>query len=156
MNKDGFEDILYTCGDNGDYSPVLKPYHGVYVFLNDGHNHFKQNFFFHINGCYKAIANDFDGDGDMDIATISFFADYANRPEEGFVYLENKDGSFHPHSISATQRGRWLTMEAGDFDGDGKVDLVLGNFTMGPVITKPAADWRLSPPILYLHNISRK
>jgi len=46
MNKDGFEDILYTCGDNGDYSPVLKPYHGVYVFLNDGHNHFKQNFFF--------------------------------------------------------------------------------------------------------------
>ncbi len=154
MNKDGFEDIIYTCGDNGDYSPVLKPYHGVYVFLNDGQNHFKQDFFFHINGCYKAIAADFDGDGDMDIAAISFFADYAHRPEEGFVYLDNNNFTFTPHSISATQQGRWLTMDAGDFDGDGKIDLVLGNFTMGPVITKPTADWSHSPPFLYLHNIS--
>ncbi len=56
MNNDGFEDILYTCGDNADYSIELKPYHGVYLFTNDGHNHFSQSFFFHINGCFKAMA----------------------------------------------------------------------------------------------------
>jgi hypothetical protein len=40
FNKDGYPDILYTCGDNADFSPVLKPYHGIYIYLNDGHNHF--------------------------------------------------------------------------------------------------------------------
>jgi hypothetical protein len=31
FNKDGYPDIVYTCGDNADYSQVLKPYHGVYI-----------------------------------------------------------------------------------------------------------------------------
>lgn len=42
FNKDGNQDIIYTCGDNADYSQVLKPYHGVYIFLNDGKNNFRQ------------------------------------------------------------------------------------------------------------------
>lgn len=90
FNKDGHTDIVYTCGDNADYSPVMKPYHGVYIFLNKGANQFSQQYFFPINGCYKALARDYDGDGDLDLATISFFADYTHQPEEGFVYLENK------------------------------------------------------------------
>ena len=90
FNKDGYPDIIYTCGDNADFSPILKPYHGVYIFLNDGTNQFQQKYFFPINGCYKAMARDFDGDGDLDIATISFFADYDHQPQESFVYLENK------------------------------------------------------------------
>lgn len=72
FNQDGFPDILYTCGDNADFSSVLKPYHGLYIFLNDGHWNFSQKYFFPINGCYKAMARDFDGDGDLDIAAISF------------------------------------------------------------------------------------
>ncbi len=35
------------------------------------------------------MARDFDGDGDLDLAVIAFFADYPKQPEEGFVYLEN-------------------------------------------------------------------
>ncbi len=73
FNKDGHPDILYTCGDNADYSPILKPYYGVYIFMNDGSNHFKQQYFFPMHGCFKAMATDFDGDGDLDIAAISFF-----------------------------------------------------------------------------------
>src|SRR4029077_15370304 len=92
FNGDGLPDILYTCGDNADFSPVLKPYHGVYIFMNDGNNNFKQKYFFPMYGCFKAIARDFDKDGDLDIAAISFFADYNNHPEESFVYLENKGG----------------------------------------------------------------
>jgi hypothetical protein len=98
FNKDGYPDIVYTCGDNADYSPVLKPYHGVYIFLNDGKNNFTQSFFYPLNGCYKAIAKDFDNDGDLDLATISFFADYKNHPEEGFVYLKN-NGNLNFYSI---------------------------------------------------------
>src|SRR5204863_935487 len=67
FNKDGFPDIVYTCGDNADYSVVLKPYHGVYIYMNDGRNNFTKKYLFHINGCFKAMARDFDGDGDLDI-----------------------------------------------------------------------------------------
>ena len=153
MNKDGYPDIIYTCGDNGDYSPVFKPYHGVYVFLNDGRNHFTQRYFYPINGCYKAVARDFDGDGNIDLAAIAYFADYKRHPEEGFVYLENTgDLHFQPFSLPEAAEGRWLTMEAGDVDGDGRPDLLLGNFTMGPTLSKGSIDFKKGPTLLYLKN----
>ena len=157
FNKDGYPDIVYTCGDNADYSPILKPYHGVYVFLNDKTNHFKQSFFYPINGCYKAIARDYDGDGDLDIATISFFADYTKQPEEGFVYLKNTGNlNFLPYTVSAGTLGRWLTMDAGDIDGDGKIDLVLGNFSIGPGMKNAKVDWKKAPQFILLKNTTTK
>jgi hypothetical protein len=85
FNHDGKPDILYTCGDNSDFSKVLKPYHGVYIFTNQGNWKFKQTYFYHIDGCTKAIAADFDHDGDLDIATIAFFADFKYHPSAGFT-----------------------------------------------------------------------
>ncbi len=154
FNNDGYPDIVYTCGDNADFSPVLKPYHGVYIFMNDGANNFAQKYFFPINGCYKAMARDFDNDGDLDIAAISFFADYAHQPEEGFVYLKNT-GSFNflPYSVPGTETGRWLTMDAGDIDRDGKTDIILGNFSVGPASSKPAIGWKKGLPFMVLKNI---
>jgi hypothetical protein len=156
FNKDGYPDILYTCGDNADFSPVLKPYHGIYIFLNDGHNRFSQRYFFPMDGCYKAVARDFDGDGDLDIAAISFFPDLKHQPEEGFVYLENKGGfDFQPYSLPETQRGKWLTMDVGDIDGDGKPDIVLGNFSLFAPVTRAGVDFKKGPPILVLKNLSK-
>ena len=156
FNKDGYPDIVYTCGDNADYSPVLKPYHGVYIFMNDKTNHFTQKYFFPVNGCYKAIARDYDGDGDLDIATISFFADYGHQPEESFVYLKNTGNfEFQPYSFPEANVGRWLTMDAGDIDGDGKTDIILGNFSIGPVMMKHTVDWKHSPPFIVLKNIGK-
>jgi hypothetical protein len=156
FNQDGFPDIVYTCGDNADYSTVLKPYHGVYIFLNDGKNNFTQRYFYPINGCYKAMARDFDGDGDLDIATISFFADYAHQPEEGFVYLENKGNfEFQPYSLPEGKLGRWVTMDVADLDGDGKMDILLGNFSIAPSFIKPAVPWTQGPPFLFLKNIGK-
>ncbi|MDQ2721355.1 MAG: VCBS repeat-containing protein [Bacteroidota bacterium] len=156
FNKDGYPDIVYTCGDNADFSPVLKPYHGVYIFMNDKTNHFKQKYFFPINGCYKAIARDFDGDGDLDVATISFFADYARQPEESFVYLKNNGNfDFQPYTFPEANMGRWLTMDAGDIDGDGKTDIILGNFSIGPVMMKHKVDWKHSPPFIVLKNMGK-
>jgi hypothetical protein len=157
FNKDGFPDILYTCGDNADYSVTLKPYHGVYIFINDGNNHFEQKYFFPMYGCFKAIARDFDGDGDLDIAAISFFADYIHHPEESFIYLDNKGGlDFQPYSVPHTSSGRWLTMDAGDIDGDGKTDLIIGNFSIAPASMKAAVDWKKGPLFIVLRNIMKR
>ena len=157
FNKDGHPDILYTCGDNADYSFTLKPYHGIYIFINDGTNHFKQQYFFPMHGCFKAMARDFDGDGDLDIAAISFFADYENHPEESFLYFENKGNlNFQPYSVPGTTSGRWLTMDAGDLDGDGKIDLVLGNFSIAPSFLKSSIDWKEGPSFIVLKNIIKK
>lgn len=129
FNNDGHDDILYVCGDNADKTPILKDYHGTYIFLNDGNLNFKQAYFYQQNGAYKALPRDFDLDGDLDIAAISFFPDYLNSPEESFVYLENKGNLvFDAYSFAESTKGRWIVMDAADMDDDGDIDLALGSF----------------------------
>ena len=129
FNGDGHLDILYTCGDNADLSPVLKEFHGIYLFTNDGAMNFTQAYFFPLHGAYKALTEDYDQDGDLDIAAISFFPDYEHSPEESFVYLENQgDLRFQAASFPEVTRGRWIVMDSGDLDQDGDIDLALGSF----------------------------
>ena len=129
FNNDGFEDLLYVCGDNADKTPHLKKYHGIYIFLNDGNSNFNQFYFYHLNGAYKAMPRDFDLDGDLDIAAISYFPDYINYPEESFIYLENNGKlEFTDFSFPQSTNGRWIVMDAEDMDGDGDIDIVLGSF----------------------------
>lgn len=126
FNKDGHWDMVYTNGDNADYSIIRKPYHGVRVFLNDGKNQFEESWFQHLDGCSMAIPRDFDKDGDIDIATISFFPDFKRAPEYGFVYFENDGGKMEPYVTPLSQGGRWVLMEPADLDNDGYPDLLLG------------------------------
>ncbi len=128
FNDDGFEDLIYVCGDNADQTPILKDYHGIYIYLNDGKFNFGKAWFYHINGAYKAMPNDYDLDGDLDIAAISYFPDYRSYPEESFIYLENKgDLKFTDYSFDEAIRGRWMVMDAADMDADGDIDLALGS-----------------------------
>lgn len=118
------------CGDNADKSPILKNYHGIYIFLTDGKANFKQAYFYQLNGAYKAIVRDYDLDGDPDIAAISFFPDYLRYPEESFIYLKNKGNlKFEDYSFPEAAKGRWAAvMDAEDMGGDGDTDIVLGSF----------------------------
>lgn len=128
FNGDGFDDLLITNGDNWDLSPIDKPYHGIRIYLNNGENQFEEDMFYPMNGCTKAIARDFDRDGDLDIAAIAFY-DNEDQPEKGFVYLENTGGGmFVGHYLPEAASGKWLVMEAGDFDQDGYDDLFLGSY----------------------------
>lgn len=154
LNRDGKPDLIYTAGDNSDYSKILKPYHGVYVYLNEGDFRFKQAWFYPVNGATKVIAKDFDQDGDLDLATIAFFADFQKRPREGFILFEqDKPLHFHPHGLPIEKEGRWICMDAGDVDGDGDEDVVLGNFSVGFVNLdgfKPF--WENRTPYILLEN----
>ncbi|MFD2147827.1 FG-GAP repeat domain-containing protein [Mucilaginibacter antarcticus] len=127
FNGDGFKDILYACGDNADHSQILKPYHGVYIYLNDGKNNFSQKYFYPINGCNKVIASDFDRDGDLDLAAVSAYPS-EKIVWEGFIYFENTGGlNFKPYTPPSTVKfTHGMTIDAADIDGDGKTDLLLG------------------------------
>jgi hypothetical protein len=184
FNKDGKIDLLVANGDNGDFALPLKNYHGVRLYLNDGKNHFHEAFFYPMHGAYKAVARDFDGDGDLDIAAIAFYPDFSlteslaptggegarragegatppNGAPESFVYLENLGGmKFDAFTCAESNAGRWMVMDAGDLDGDGDDDIVLGSFVRGPT-TMPVPQalrdsWRTNgAAVLLLENIRR-
>ena len=157
FNKDGKLDILYTCGDNSDYSKVLKPYHGVYIYLNQGNFQYKQAYFYPINGCTKAVATDFDQDGDLDIATIAFFADFLDNPAEGCLLFEQKEPlQFQPHAMPVSTLGRWICMDVADIDQDGDQDIVLGNFSKTFIVQDGITPiWGTHLPLVVLKNKTR-
>ncbi|WP_026998065.1 FG-GAP repeat domain-containing protein [Flectobacillus major] len=131
FDKDGFQDILYTNGDNADLSMSLKRFHGVHIFLNDGKQHFTEKYFYPMFGASKAMAADFDLDGDLDIAAISFFTDAQQMPNEGFLYFENLGNwQFKPSTLKETAKGKWMVMDVADTDQDGDADIVLGSFML--------------------------
>jgi len=130
FNNDGLEDIIYCAGDNADFPAGRKPYHGIYIFENQGDLSYKQTFFYHQNGSYAAIPRDYDQDGDVDIAAISFFPDYDHSPEESFLFLEQTTpGSFTASTFRNPTMGRWIVMDDADYDQDGDMDLLLGSLT---------------------------
>lgn len=159
MDGDGQPDIVYTAGDNSDYSRILKPYHGIYIFRNKGDMQFEQSWFYPVNGATKAIAADFDRDGTPDIAAIAFFADLENNPREKFIYFhQQKAGAkgtfqFEPVSPPVTQHGRWICMDVNDWDGDGDPDVVLGNYSKGFLNQDNyRPDWNPYLPFIVLQN----
>lgn len=154
FNHDGKLDILYTSGDNSDYSKILKPFHGVYIYLNQGNFKYKQAYFYPVNGATKAIAADFNGDGKLDIALIAFFSDLKNNVNEGFTYFEqDRPLHFVPHHLPLASEGRWICMDVADYNADGKPDIILGNYALGFINEdglKPT--WNTRIPFVILKN----
>jgi hypothetical protein len=153
VDGDGDLDIVCTAGDNADFSTILKPYHGVYVYTNQGQMRFKQQVFYPQNGATKVMLADTDADGDLDMLSIALFPDVAKRPEEGLMYFMNLGKSFDQQTIPVNHLGRWSVMDIGDIEGDGDLDVVLGSHAVAKF---PAGGfdpaWKNSKGILILRN----
>ncbi|MBI1227755.1 MAG: hypothetical protein GC192_21150 [Bacteroidetes bacterium] len=139
INGDSYPDIILTNGDNGDNSPVFKPYHGVRVFLNNGKNEFSEKFFFPVNGASRVLVRDFDVDNDLDMVVLAMYPNLAAYPQESLLYFENQGKlAFDISYFEPEPSGRWVLMDAGDIDEDGDLDVIVGsNLMMKSVLLPP-------------------
>lgn len=126
LDQDGDLDLLYTNGDTMD-SFDLRPSHSVQWLENRGTFPFQHHHIAPLTGAYCATHGDFDGDGDIDIAACTMTWDY-EEPRNTIVWYEQKTpGQFIAHPLDYS-KGQHAVIEAGDFDRDGDIDLVVGNF----------------------------
>jgi hypothetical protein len=150
MDGDGHLDIILVNGDNADLSPILKPYHGLRIFLNDGNYHFRESFFYPMHGTTALLVDDFDQNGKNDIAVISYFPDTRNEPLQNFLFFRQME-NMEFKTFSFPELGRWsyLTMEKGDINEDGKMDIILGGFDFRTLYSKSPGNW---VPFVVLEN----
>jgi len=153
LDKDGDQDILWTNGDafvSVDYRPL--PTHGLQWLENLGNRDFLYHRIGKMDGAYGPTAQDMDGDGDLDIVTVSEFAYWEKPDTPSIVWWEQGDAmSFTKHTIAKSPT-HLVTCDVGDMNNDGKPDIVVGGMALYPPfdrITRVAlwqneGDWETS------------
>lgn len=143
LDKDGDLDVLLTHGDTFD-DGIVKPYHGIQWLENRGGFPFTDHTIAQMPGVHRAQAADLDGDGDLDIVASALLAGGADVDEKmlpALVWLEQTTpGVFTRHTIEMGFP-RHATLDLGDIDRDGDIDIVVGNFSIGPAVKSWVDVW---------------
>jgi hypothetical protein len=146
LDGDGDLDVLYTNGDTFD-GYYVKPYHGVRWIEQVSPTDWREHLLARLPGAHRALAADLDGDGDLDIAACAFVAAKARerQPEikhlPSLIWLERRGREFHAHVLE-TDRVEHACLAIADVNGDGALDLVVGNFaTAKGEHTEPISIW---------------
>jgi hypothetical protein len=136
LDADRNLDVLLVHGDTFD-DGIVKPYHGIQWLQNKGSYPFVAHTLAQMPGVMTVAAADLDGDGDLDVVAGALLAGGADVDEKvlpALVWLEHtKPGVFVRHTIEMGFP-RHATLDVGDVNGDGAVDIVAGNFSTGTPI----------------------
>ncbi len=135
LNGDGRMDVLYVNGDLVEDPPVPKPYHGLAWLENKGSFPFAFHRLANLPGAHTVLPADLDGDGKMDLVSSVFIptfnptAPIAKKLDTVIWLRQTSPGRFQRYSLE-TGIPFHPCGDIMDIDGDGDLDVVLGNFIM--------------------------
>ena len=145
LDNDGDMDIVVANGDVMD-TPTPKYFHGIRWYENRGNFQFKPHLLTTLLAAAAVQIGDLDRDGDLDVVASAFAPaddDRVRKPGgyEGVVWLEQtKKGIFAVHRIEPIKSDH-PTLLLLDIDRDRDLDIVAGNFMIGPTERYNELNW---------------
>jgi hypothetical protein len=132
VDGDNDLDVLLSHGDTLDDN-IIKPYHGIQWLENKGGYAMEEHTLSTMPGVHRAIVTDLDGDGDRDVlasAMVAFDAGGAEKELASIGWLEQVGPATYVKRTLEMGRPRHPTIDAADYDRDGDIDIVVGNFAV--------------------------
>ncbi len=138
LDGDGDTDVLMTNGDTMD-DAMLKPDHGIRWLENHGDDTpFTPHHLARLYGVHRAEAADIDNDGDVDIVACGFVGELKgiSRSEllntlkvPSLLWIEQTSPQVFRTRTLEAHLCNHPTLALGDIDGDGDIDIAVGNNT---------------------------
>jgi hypothetical protein len=145
LDADGDLDAVAVNGDALD-DGIPKPFHGVAWLENVGSFPFRERWLATLPGAHQARVVDLDGDGDLDVVACAFLPHFpmeTRRPltTDSVLLIEQIGrGEFAARALEALASDH-VALDAGDFDGDGRLEVMTGSFVLDPKQQAPISDW---------------